>query len=262
MRIQPIALNDDNYGYLIEAQNTANAIFVDISNQPDQIIDILRKKQLELKYVLTTHRHWDHQGGNNAIRNAFPNVHILGSDIDGIEGCTRYVKDNETFEMDGINIKCLFTPYHTMGHMSYFMEDGDTRACFTGDALFVGGCGKFFEGTAEDCYSSLYQILAKLPLDTSIYCGHEYTLNNYRFAISVDGENKKLLAANERAIQLRQQGLPTVPSTIGDELATNPFLRVHTKAIKASIAASFADQDMNDTVSLLGRLREMKNSFK
>jgi hydroxyacylglutathione hydrolase len=181
---------------------------------------------------------------------------ILGSKKDEVEGCTKYVEDGEEIRFHDITIQCLLTPGHTMGHICYFCQDGEQLCVFSGDTLFNGGVGKFFEGTAEDMHGSL-QKLIRLPGNTLVYCGHEYTLSNYRFALSVDPENADLIAANNEARVLREEGKFTVPSTIQKELATNPFLRVLTPSIRAHFPALPQD----DPIALLGAVREAKNKF-
>ena len=145
-----------------------------------------------------------------------------------------------------------------MGHISYYCEHNDQRLVFTGDCLFVGGAGRFFEGTATDMYPALYEKLAKLPSDTLVYCGHEYTLSNYKFALSIDGDNADLIEANEKAVKLREEGKPTIPSTIDVEIKTNPFMRVHSSNIQKNLGFN-SDSDL---IAVLAAVREAKNNFK
>lgn len=181
---------------------------------------------------------------------------ILGSEIDNVEGCSRYICDNEEILLDEVSIRCIHTPGHTMGHICYFAQDGDQLCVFTGDTLFCGGVGKFFEGTAEDMHKSLQKLL-NLPPQTEIYCGHEYTVSNYRFALYIDPDNQDLHQANEEAITLRNHNRFTVPSTIERELKINPFLRV----LEPPIKSKFPTISEDDPVALLGALREAKNNF-
>lgn len=163
--------------------------------------------------------------------------------------------DGEIIFLDDIQITCLLTPGHTMGHVCYFAQHKHNNAVFTGDILFVGGVGKFFEGTASDMHCALSKLTA-LPHDTEVYCGHEYTLSNYRFALSIDEFNTDLLDANEKMTALRQDSKYTVPSTIGLELRTNPFLRVTTPAISRHFP------QCSGPIELLSAVREAKNNFK
>jgi len=143
--------------------------------------------------------------------------------------------------------------------MSYYAEQNDQKVCFTGDCLFIGGAGRFFEGSAADMYPTLYHKLGGLPKDTLIYCGHEYTVANYKFALSVDSGNADLIAANEAAIKRRAEGSPTVPSSIEIEWKTNPFLRVNSPSIQANICGECSTAD---PVAVLAAVREAKNNFR
>ena len=174
-----------------------------------------------------------------------------------MEGCTRYIRDNEEILLDELSIRCIHTPGHTMGHICYFVQDGDHCCVFTGDTLFCGGVGKFFEGTAEDMHHSL-QKLTSLPPHTEIFCGHEYTLSNYRFALSIDGENQDLIEANQDAISRRDQQRFTIPSTMEKELKINPFLRV----LEPQIRGNYPSINQDDPIALLAAVREAKNHFQ
>lgn len=259
MKIVIIPLNDDNYGYLMIDEETNEAAVIDVSGQAQIVYDAVIREKINLKMVLTTHKHWDHAGGNDLIKSLIPSIEVLGSEIDAVEGCTKVVSDGEEFYLSGIKIKCILTPGHTMGHMSYYAEQNDQRVCFTGDCLFIGGAGRFFEGSATDMYPTLYQKLGGLPRDTMIYCGHEYTLANYRFALSVDGSNEDLIAANEIAQKRRHDGLPTIPTTLETEFRTNPFLRVHAPSIQVNMCGECANPD---PIAVLAAVREAKNNFK
>lgn len=257
MRIVTIPLNDDNYGYLLIDETTNEAAIVDVSGQPEEVLKYVKKEGVRLTMVLTTHKHWDHAGGNTKMKTLFPNIEIVGSNVDDVEGCTTFVQDGSRISLSNISIHCILTPGHTMGHISYFAEYQNEKVVFTGDCLFIGGVGKFFEGTASDMHISLFEKLAKLPKETLVYCGHEYTLSNYRFALSIDCENEHLISANNRAISLRASGKPTIPSTIDDELKTNPFLRVHDKAVQNSCGHGSLDP-----IQILHNIRDMKNRFR
>ena len=257
MRVVIIPLNDDNYGYLLIDESTNEAAIIDVSGQPDEVLRIVEKEGVLLTKILTTHKHWDHAGGNLKMKLKFPGIEILGSDVDEVEGCTNFVTDGTTLMLSNISIRCILTSGHTMGHISYFAEHGQQKVVFTGDCLFVGGVGKFFEGTAVDMHCSLFEKLGKLPSETLVYCGHEYTLSNYKFALSVDPANASLISANERAIISRAEGKPTIPSTIGKELATNPFYRVYETSLRESCGLG-----STDPIQILHNVREMKNSFR
>jgi hydroxyacylglutathione hydrolase len=252
-------LNEDNYGYLMIDEATNEGIIVDVSNQPQSVFDAVVRENVTVKMVLTTHKHWDHAGGNDVIKTLIPGIEIVGSAQDTVEGCTKVVNDGDELFVGGIKVKCILTPGHTMGHVSYYAEQNDQHVCFTGDCLFIGGAGRFFEGSAADMYPTLYQKLGNLPRDTLIYCGHEYTVSNYRFALSVDGANTDLIAANERAKTLRDSGLPTIPTTLETEFRTNPFMRVHEAAIQMNMCGECTNAD---PIAVLAAVREAKNNFK
>jgi hydroxyacylglutathione hydrolase len=257
MRVVIVPLNDDNYGYLLIDETSNECAIIDVSGQPEEILKHVEKEGVVIIKVLTTHKHWDHAGGNNKIKVLHPNLEIVGSLIDNVEGCTTFVEDGQMINVSGIAIRCILTPGHTMGHMSYYAEHNNEKAVFTGDCLFVGGVGKFFEGTAADMYVSLYEKLGRLPPETLIYCGHEYTLSNYRFALSVDNENMDLINANKRAVILRREGKPTIPSTILAEIATNPFFRATSESLQKSCGFG-----SSDPIQVLHNIREGKNNFK
>jgi hydroxyacylglutathione hydrolase len=257
MRVVIIPLNDDNYGYLLIDESTNEAAIIDVSGQPDEVLRIVEKEGVRLTKILTTHKHWDHAGGNFKMKSKFPDIEILGSAVDDVEGCTTFIDDGTTLMLSTISIRCILTSGHTMGHISYFAEHGRQKVVFTGDCLFVGGVGKFFEGTAADMHCSLFEKLGKLPTETLVYCGHEYTLSNYRFALSVDPRNEQLISANETAVGERSEGKPTIPSTIGKELATNPFYRVYETSIIESCGLG-----STDPIQIMHNVRERKNTFK
>ena len=256
MRVIPIPLNSDNYGYIVVDDDSGECAIVDVSDQPLKVLQAINELPgIKLTAIFTTHKHADHAGGNNAIANLYPELVIYGGLLDNVENCTTFVNDGDELEFgSGIKILCLHTPGHTKGHISYYMAHNDLRVVFTGDVLFIGGAGKFFEGTGADMYPSLEK-LCKLQTDTLVYCGHEYTLSNYRFALSIEPDNKFLQEENQRAIQLRSEGKFTIPSTIGKELATNPFLRVNEDSIRSKFP------DAHDPVAVLTAVREAKNRF-
>ena len=266
MHITTVPLNEDNYGYLVVDEASKDALFVDVSNQPETITALVREKDVNLRMILTTHHHWDHAGGNSKMLTSFPEVQICGHSTDNVEACNRTVNDGEEIVFGSIKITALLTPGHTMGHTCYYLEDGSTgqRVCFTGDCLFIGGAGRFFEGKASDMYPTLYTKLGGLPMDTQIYCGHEYTLSNYKFAASIDADNTDLQEQIAKAQALRSENRPTVPSTLDTEFKTNPFLRVHSSSVKAAMCTICKESGFSedDPIGILHAVREAKNRFK
>jgi len=166
---------------------------------------------------------------------AIEGIEVVGGKHEGIPGATKEVEDEETFEFGNLSVRALHTPCHTTGHISYVVSDkqGTAPAVFSGDTLFIGGCGRFFEGNAEQMYSALVKRLGSLDDATRVFCGHEYTVSNYKFAVTVEPKNETLLRQIEEAKAKRAKGERTIPSTIGLEKATNPFMRVHDPAVQA-----------------------------
>lgn len=249
-KVHTLTALTDNYMYVLIDKIQKCAIAVD-PVEPKKILKCAETEGVQLKAVLTTHHHLDHAGGNSAISNIISNLPIFGGD-ERIEALTTKLAHNEVFQVGNIKIQCLHTPCHTSGHVCYFIED-DEPICFTGDTLFIAGCGRFFEGSAEQMYKSL-SILSNLPLNTKIYCGHEYTISNLKFALSIEPNNdaisKRLKSAEESLRNMK----PTVPSTIKDELSFNPFLRTHVETIKEVT-------QQTEPAAVIKQLREMKNNF-
>lgn len=154
-------------------------------------------------------------------------------------------------------MRCIFTPCHTKGHICYFVTgpSASEPAVFTGDTLFVGGCGKFFEGTGQDMYTSLITNLSVLPPETKVYCGHEYTVSNLNFALSVEPDNLDIHAKMDLSKNQRKKNQPTVPSTIGDEMKFNPFMRVNEPLVQEYVGST-------NPVTVMGALRTAKDGFK
>lgn len=208
----------DNYIYLIEA-GSAVAVVDPAAAEP--VIAACKQLGLTPTHVLNTHHHWDHTDGNKKLRERF-DCEVIGfeGDSERIPAITTTVENGETFSLGELSIDTLFVPGHTSGHIAFVIKD----ALFCGDTLFGGGCGRLFEGTPEQMWESL-QKLAALPAETKVYCAHEYTLPNLRFARDIDQGNEELSERISRDTQTRMQQMPTIPSTIGLECATNPFLR-------------------------------------
>ncbi|ORY01956.1 mitochondrial hydroxyacylglutathione hydrolase [Basidiobolus meristosporus CBS 931.73] len=248
MKVLTIPALEDNYSYLIIDEKANEAIAVD-PVEPKKILKAATEAQVKLTSVFTTHHHWDHAGGNEELLSLRPNLAVYGADP-RIAKLTNFVKDNDTFKIGSLSIKGLMTICHTNGSMSYFVTDDADKAVFTGDTLFIGGCGRFFEGTPEDMHHSLSSVLASLPKETRVYCGHEYTKSNLKFALSVDPDNTRL---QEKLIWCESNSI-SVPSTIGEELQYNPFMRVTDPVIQKNIGET-------NPIDTMAKLREMKNNF-
>jgi len=255
MKIIQIPLLRDNYGYLIVCEKTKNAAIIDPS-EADPVLARIDQEQVSLQAILNTHHHRDHTGGNEGIL-AKRKAEVYGhkSDSGRIHGLSRGVDEGDEIQIGELKGTVLFIPGHTTGHVAYLFENN----LFCGDTLFTAGCGRLFEGTPEQMHASLKKLMA-LPDNTKVYCGHEYTESNLRFAMSVEPKNPKLASRFERVQGLRARGTSTVPSTIEEEKQTNPFLRWDSKEIQAHVKAAHATTRL-DPVSVFAAVRKMKDSF-
>lgn len=257
MRIVPVPVLADNYAYLVIA-DSGRAAVVDPS-EAGPVLEAAKREGALLTAVWNTHHHWDHTGGNRDLLRDVAALQVVGygPDSDRIPGITRGVADGETFDFEGTLVVALSIPAHTSGHVAFHLPA--ENVVFTGDTLFAGGCGRLFEGDATQMLSSLSR-LARLPQETLVYCGHEYTEKNLRFALTLEPGNRALAAKHERVKALTLAGQPSVPTTIAEELATNPFLRSEVPEIVRSIADRFPETSL-DSVSVLARTRELKDQF-
>ena len=222
MKVEIIKCLKDNYSYLLINEKNQNACVVDPS-EAQPIINFVEKKNINLKFILNTHHHHDHIGGNHELKKKY-GVKVVGykNDKDRIPEIDILVENNQAWTNEDFEAKIIHIPGHTSGHICfYFSKD---KIAFTGDTLFSLGCGRIFEGTYEQMFSSLNK-LKKLPIDTKIYCGHEYTLKNSMFCSKHEKNNKNLEKKIFEIKDKLKNNLPTIPSTIGEELACNIFLR-------------------------------------
>ncbi len=252
MQIVQLPVLRDNYVYLLHDPETATAAVVDPA-VAEPVLEKLAQLQAHLVAILNTHHHHDHVGGNSLLLAHYPQAAVYASRVDRgrIPGQTVELVAGQTVSFGRYRAQVLFVPGHTRGHIAYyFPETGDL---FCGDTLFAGGCGRLFEGTPQQMLASLDQ-LRQLPESTKVWCAHEYTLNNLRFALRVDGDNPDLQARYRVVEALRQAGSPTVPSTIGEERRTNPFLRWDQPALQAAAGAREPEQ-------VFARIRAMKDQF-
>ncbi len=224
MRVEIIPCLQDNYSYLIIDENNNSACVVDPS-EANPIIDFLKNKNINLKYILNTHHHFDHIGGNKDLKKKFGSV-VVGfkGDANRIPEIDILLEDNQVWRAENFIAKIFHIPGHTIGHICFhFFQE---KLVFTGDTLFSLGCGRIFEGTYKQMFNSLNKIKS-LPEETKIYCGHEYTLNNSKFCIAHDPNNLNLKNKIENIKKQVRDGIPTIPSTIKDELDCNIFLRTN-----------------------------------
>ena len=222
MRIEIIPCLQDNYSYLIIDENNNFACVIDPS-EADPIINFVENNNIKLQYILNTHHHFDHIGGNKELKKKFGST-VLGfkGDSHRIPEIDILLEDNQIWKAQNFTAKIIHIPGHTLGHICFYFFN--EKLIFTGDTLFSLGCGKIFEGTYKQMYDSLNKIKS-LPKETKVYCGHEYTLNNSRFCIKHDSENLELKKKINNISKKIKNGLPTIPSTIKEELDCNIFLR-------------------------------------
>jgi hydroxyacylglutathione hydrolase len=261
MRVLPVPCLRDNYAYLIEGRRPGEAVVVDPSEAPP-VVEALRREGLKLAGVWATHHHWDHVGGIAELKRAFEGVPVVAyeGDKERIEGATELVADGARFEALGLDVRVLHIPGHTLGAIAYVVaEGGGLPHVFTGDTLFGAGCGRLFEGTPAQMHGSLTGALGALPDDARVYCGHEYTEANLRFAAHVDPDNPALAERRRRVAERRAAGEPSVPFTLGEDRATNPFLRAHVPALRAAVGAG--DEAAVDEIEVFARLRRAKDEF-
>lgn len=212
----------DNYGVLVHCPDSGATASID-APEAAAVEKALGETGWTLTHILITHHHHDHVGGVDELKRKW-NCEVIGNadEPHGLPGLTGTVTPGGTYDFAGHQARIIATPGHTLGHITWHFADD--RVAFAGDTLFTLGCGRVFEGTMEQMWSSM-QKLAALPPETVVYCGHEYTLSNGRFALSVEPDNAALKARMKEIEALRAAGKPTVPTTVAQELETNPFLR-------------------------------------
>ncbi len=252
LEIEVVPALSDNYIFMVFEPESGTSGVVDPA-EAGPVLASLKASGRGLDWIITTHHHSDHVGGNLELKERF-GCRIVGprADRDRIPGIDVEVGEGDTFELGKAVAKVFDTPGHTRGHISYWFEEA--RALFCGDTLFAVGCGRLLEGDAPTMWSSLSKLMV-LPDDTKVYCGHEYTLSNARFARTVDPDN---LALSQRVAQIqsaRGRNEPTIPTTIGREKATNPFLR----AGNADIRRRLGMEDSSDA-EVFGEIRRRKDA--
>lgn len=249
-----IPVLSDNYIFIIRNDNSDETAVVDPAIA-EPVLKILKKEDWPLTYIINTHHHTDHTGGNQRIKEQ-TGCKIIGfkGDAQRIPGINWEVSDEEVIDILGSKVQILFTPGHTLGHIVYYFEK--EQLLFCGDTLFSMGCGRLFEGTPEQMYKSLGK-LALLPGDTNIYCAHEYSQNNGEFALTLEPENQDLIKRMAEVRQLRLNNKATIPSTIKQELLTNPFLRSHSTELQKNIMPDEKDPDLVEVFATTRRLKDI-----
>ncbi|RTE76155.1 hypothetical protein BHE90_009382 [Fusarium euwallaceae] len=272
MHIQSIPMwegSHNNYAYLVVDDKSKDAVIIDPANPPEVapvLKDAIQAGKINLTAIVNTHHHWDHAGGNKKLLAELgtPKLDIIGGK--DCEGVTKTPGHGETFKLGDITVKGVHTPCHTQDSICFFMEDGNEKAVFTGDTLFIGGkfpcspcvnetdwlgCGRFFEGSAAEMHEALNKRLAALPDDTLVYPGHEYTKSNVKFAASVSQRD----AVQKLHSYAENNKVTTGKFTIGDEKEHNVFMRVEDPEIHKVTGET-------EPVAVMTKLREMKNNFK
>lgn len=255
LTVTPLPAFNDNYLWLLARGR--EAVVVDPGDAAP-VRRALERDNLRLSAILVTHHHDDHVGGVAELRTR-TGATVFGPAGEDIEGIDRRVRGGDRVDVLGVRFEVFDVPGHTAGHVAYFAGDEAPPLLFCGDTLFGCGCGRLFEGTAAQMVASL-DTLAALPPSTRVYCAHEYTLSNIRFGLSVDPTNKALQARAARDQAARDRGEPTLPSTIGLELVTNPFLRVDVPEVRAGVVGDTAHAV--DRTAIFASMREMKNTFR
>lgn len=254
LQIELVPCLSDNYAYLLHDVDTGTVGIVDPS-EASPVVNALNRKNWNLNYILNTHHHHDHTGGNMELKARY-GAKVIGSAMDKnrIPGIDIVLNDGDKWMFAGHEVLVFETPGHTRGHISfYFPKSG---AIFTGDTLFSLGCGKLFEGSPEQMFSSLKKMTA-LPDDTNIFCGHEYTLSNSKFALSIEPKNEALQSYAAHVAHLRGKGLPTIPTTLKTEKSCNPFLRTSSSEIRQTLGIPVTADD----AKALGVIRRAKDNF-
>lgn len=254
--VTPIPCLSDNYAYLLECSATHERAIIDPS-EASPVAHVVGDKKISA--IWNTHHHPDHVGGNVELAQKYAPKEIVAyaSDKGRIPGQTKMVNEGDTFKLGDLDVEILHIPGHTTGAIAYVVRSGKETAVFTGDTLFLSGCGRLFEGTPHMMHASL-QKLAKLPADTKIFCGHEYTASNLKFALHAEPGNADAKARLEKVTATRAKNQPTVPGTMKEELATNPFLRVNSAEIRKTLKIDLAAHESD----ALGMIRAAKDSFK
>lgn len=221
LEIVPVAVLNDNYVWLVHDPDSGETVAVDPS-VADPVLDAARERDWRITQIWNTHWHPDHTGGNDAIRAATGCTITGPAEAEKVSKLDRIVAGGDRARIGGVEAELIDIPAHTAGHVAFHLPD--EQAAFVGDTMFAMGCGRLFEGEADEMYAALRR-LAALPPETRIYCGHEYTLSNARFAVTVEPDNEALARRLGEVEAMRERGEVTLPTTIALERATNPFVR-------------------------------------
>eukprot|EP00871_Galdieria_phlegrea_P002293 jgi/Galph1/3064/GphlegSOOS_G1737.1 len=260
MRVRIVPVLKDNYSYLLIDNQYQVAAAVDPA-EPDKLLKVAIEERVKLCAVLTTHKHWDHSGGNEELLKRDPTLPIFGSKYEQVPGTNRSVGQGDIFQFhypSNLEISVFCTPCHTRGHIIFLVTDqsapNSPPILFSGDTLFIGGCGRFFEGNSRDMLENIETIIDKFPKNTLLFCGHEYTVRNLEFASVVDSNNQILKNKLAWSKQQVAKGHFTVPSTLEEEFLYNPFLRFRESCIMNAVQET-------EPSKVLAHLRKQKDAF-
>ena len=253
LNIDIVPCLQDNYSFIAYDTKTDIVAVIDPS-EFKPINNFIEKKYKKIDYILNTHHHFDHTGGNLDLQKKYK-AKIIGSKKDEkrIPGINIKLSDNESFKLGSVDFKIFLIPGHTSGHICFYAQS--EKVIFTGDTLFSLGCGRVFEGTCLEMFTSL-NLIKKLPIDTQIYCGHEYTQKNLDFCIKYEITNNRLEEKKKWLISKLSKKEPTIPITIEEELNTNIFLRCNELTVKKSLS-----MENSSEVEIFKKLRNLKDSF-
>lgn len=255
MIILSIPALSDNYIYLVHEPLSGATAAIDPAIA-DPVLEALQAHGWQLDYIFNTHHHSDHVGGNLQLKQA-TGCRIVAAESDRarIPGIDMAVTDGDLIQLGRQSLQVIGTPGHTSGHVVYYSAEAE--ALFCGDTLFSLGCGRLFEGSAEQMWQSLQRLKA-LPGSTRVYCAHEYTAANGRFALTLEADNADLIQRMQQVAELSRQNASTLPSTIGQELASNPFLREDSPSLRRAVAASPEDSP----AQVFAKVRLLKDQFR
>ncbi|HEY3487561.1 MAG TPA: hydroxyacylglutathione hydrolase [Gammaproteobacteria bacterium] len=259
IKVIPIPAFKDNYIWLLRRPGRPYCAVVDPGDAVP-VLKFLRSESLQLIAILITHHHTDHSGGIAALKQAFPACSVFGPRGENIPLLEQRCADGDKLHFQELALDCkvLDIPGHTAGHIAYYSAD-EEHLLFCGDTMFSVGCGRLFEGTAEQMYLSLQKLTA-LPDETAVYCGHEYTLQNIGFAKQVEPDNAALRVWEQQVLRLRNAGQPSLPSRLSTELAVNPFLRTNIENVKQAVAR-YCGESLSAPVDVFRMLRLWKDNL-
>lgn len=264
LKVSSIRAFSDNYIWVLDQDGTDLCIVDPGDAAP--VLAALHAYNLSLSSILVTHHHADHTGGINALLAEFPGTPVYGPRCNKIESITHPLGEGDSLSVAGIEFTVISVPGHTLDHIAYFApcdldkEGARSALLFCGDTLFAGGCGRIFEGNPYMMYKSLEK-LASLPGATMVYCAHEYTLGNLRFALHADPCNPDIIERIQQVNDALNAGIPSVPSMLLVELRTNPFLRCHTNGVRSAVTEKMAISADSSDIDVFAALRRWKDGF-